>query len=94
MLHSLGQNIDGELLQPSTVNLAWLRGVTAEKTTLEHLESRDGQTLTTRKVLAGFLGAVGPPGPCAGIEENGDDEQIDQTAGPFLRIDGTRPRLE
>lgn len=91
MLHSLGQYIDGNLLQPSTIDLTWLRGVTAEKTALEHLESRDGQTFTTRKVLAGFLGAVGPAGTCAGIEEHGDDEQIDQTAGPFLRIDGTRP---
>lgn len=94
MLHAFGQHLDSNLLQSGTVNLAWLGGVTAEKTALEHFEGRNGQAFTTRKVLAGLLGSVGPPGACACIEENRDDEQIDQTTGPFLRIDGARPRLE
>lgn len=94
VLHPPGQHLHCNLLQTGSIDLAWLRGVTAEETTLEHFQRCDSQSFTARKDLAGFLGFVGPPGTCACIEQHGDNEKIDQTAGSLLGVNRTRPGLK
>lgn len=45
MLHSLGQHLHRDLLQPRPIDLTRLRGVAAEQARLEHLQTGDGQAL-------------------------------------------------
>lgn len=94
MLHTLGQLLNGNLLQPLSIDLAWLRWVAAEKARLEHLQASNGQPFAARVDLAGLLGLVGPPGAGSSVEQHGHDEQIDQAAGAFLGVNLAGPRLE
>jgi hypothetical protein len=81
-----------QLPQSRTVDLTGLLGVAAECAGLEHLETGYGETLAAAVDLARLLALVLPLGSSAGVEEDGDEEQVQQATCPLLVVDSGRPR--
>lgn len=91
-LEAAGHDGEVELSQTSAVDLAGLLGVAAESAGLEHLETGYGKALAATVDLARLLALVLPSRSSAGVEENRDEKEVEQTAGALRVVDSRRPR--
>ena len=77
MLEPPGQHLNGDLLEPLSIDLTRFGWVAAEEPTLEHLERGHRETLTARIDLAGLFGLVRPFVSCTSIQEHRNHEEVD-----------------
>jgi hypothetical protein len=91
-LQATGHDVDVELAQTGAVDLAGFLGIAAEGARLEHFETGDGEALAAAVDFARLLALVLPFCASAGIEQDGDKEEVDEAAGALLVVDGRGPR--
>ena len=70
-----------------------VRGVAREEAAVEHLEARDAEPLRARVALARARLRVCPRVARAGVEEDGDDAEVDEASADLLRVWGALLRL-
>jgi hypothetical protein len=90
-LKAFGHCVDVQLPEALAIDLARLGRVAAEGAGLEHLQARNCKTFGPSVDSARLLALVLPGCASTGIEEDGDEEKIDQSATPFLGVDGAGP---
>ena len=93
-LEALGQLLDADLPERGAVDLVRLLRVGAEHAGLEHLEARDGQPFAAPVRAARLLGLVGPLGAGAGVEQHGEEEEVEEAAGALLVVDAQGPQRQ
>jgi len=71
--------------------LTWFEWITRKSASFEHLQAGDGQAFAAFVCLARLFAPVLPLRASAGIQKDGHQEQVDQTAASFLMIDSGRP---
>lgn len=92
-LEAACHGLDVQFPEARAVDLAWFLGRAAEETGLEHLQTGNGEALASPVDFARLLAPVGPFRAGAGIEQDGNHEEIDQTTGTLLVVDTRGPRL-
>jgi hypothetical protein len=81
-------------LETSGIDLERLLRLAAKDTSLEHLQAGDGEALAASVAPAVLLARVRPLCAGAGVEEHGDEEEVDQAARLLLGVDLVEPRCD
>jgi hypothetical protein len=68
--------------------------IAAKHSGFEHLEGSDGQAFTAFVEASALFGFVAPFCAGAGVEQDGEEKEVDEAAGAFLVVDTEGPEGE
>src|SRR5271166_1924976 len=90
MLERVGELLGSDLRQRLGVGAPWVRRVGGKKPALHRAKAGDRKTFGARQDKAGLGLAKAPAGSSSGIEQDGDDGEIDTGACRFGGIGAWR----